>query len=504
MINEKVAKALVHEIKAYLIDRRDKKQELCFKDKPKKNKQGIITNGAINARLAVIVEGYTQDKDSFSSIQKAKKDKEQTPLAFQQERYQKLLSLIPEGIVDTGLLDLKDECHSLMQSIEDDHEPVSWLTEYAPKAKDISFATHVGKLTHSSSKSSSVLDTTSKGNDCYLTTNRLVNPLIDTASSNAASLPIAAVLQATVDGVSVLDCLKTGDVSLFGYLTDNDILIAQWCDQLKQAYDSSQKKSYFLSKQCYFPLGSGQYHLLLPLKSSSLIHALHLEHKKFFDDIQTDARKQKSANKYASVETRTYLKKAYLHVTRSNHSNASSLNGQRGGRISLLSVKPPEWQSRGASYSKRSSIFDKNPSDALRGGTDDLKKYLLLLRNKKLSDSKPVRQAVIVRKLEVISEQFFDHIQSINMREAEGWTSDCKLPIEQQLLLEPWRNDEVAKNTKVNKRWQDDLSRAYAKWLNGQLNYKSKLSLTPIHEALWANHFLNKLREFVAIQEISL
>ncbi|GKT11567.1 MAG: CRISPR-associated protein Csy1 [Thiomicrorhabdus sp.] len=506
MINEEVAKALAHEIKAYIRDRRDKKQESLFKDKPKKNKQGVVSNGAINARLAVIVENHLDDKEAYAAVIKSKKNKDQTSLEFQKVKYKKLLSLIPENIVDTDLLDLKSELHSLIQSSEDEYDTVTWLTEYSPKAKDISFATHVGKLTHSSSKSSSILDITTEKSDRYLTTNRLDNIVIDTASSNAASLPIAAVLQLSVDGISVLNCLKNGDVSFFKHITNNDTLINTWCNQLKQAYDSSQKKSYFLSKQTYFPIDDGHYHLLLPLKSSSLIHALHLEHKKYWDDEEREfARKQKSAKKYSSVETISYPNKAYLHVTGSNHSNASSLNGQRGGRVSLLPTTPPQWRSKGGSYLKKTSFFGKTLSYVLTDDINDLKKYLLLLKSKKLSISEPARHAVIMRKLEIISEHFFDYIQTINVRKAEeGWTCNSQLPIEQQLLLEPCRDDEIAKNVKINKEWQEKLSKSYGKWLNDQLKKKSTLALKPIHTELWGRYFLNELREFIATQEVML
>lgn len=488
MINEDVAKNLAHEIKSYIRERRDKKQEALFKEKPKKNKQGVVTNGAINARLSVIVEKHSDDKEAYAVIKKSKKDKDQTPLEFQKVKYKKLLSLISDDIVDTELLDLKSELKNLMQNSEAEHDPVTWLTTFSPKAKDISFATHVGKLTHSSSKSSSILDVTTEKNNRYLTTNSLNDIVIDIASSNAASLPIAAVLQLSVDGIRVLDCLKNEDISFFKHITNDDALITTWYNQLKQAYDSRQKRSYFLSKQTYFPIDDGHYHLLLPLKSSSLIHTLHLEHKK-----------------YSSVKTISYPNKAYLHATGSYHSNASSLNGQRGGRISLLSTMPPQWRSSGASYLKKISIFDKSLSYELTDDINDLKKYLLLLKNKKLSLSKPVRDAAVMRKLQIISEHFFDYTQSINMREAEeGWTCNSQLPIEQQLLLEPWRDDEIAKTVKMNKEWQEKLSKSYGKWLNNQLKKKSTLALKPIHTDLWSRHFLNELREFAATQEVML
>ncbi len=120
--------------------------------------------------------------------------------------------------------------------------------------------------------------------------------------------------------------------------------------------------------------------------------------------------------------------------------------------------------------------------------------------------SKPEREAAVVRKLQRTSEGFFDYTQSINMREAkEGWTGNSQLPVEQQLLLEPWRDDEVAKNTKMNKEWQEILSKAYGKWLSKQLTKdKGSLIMKPIHTALWGEYFLNDLREFIAIQEVTL
>ncbi|XQW86315.1 type I-F CRISPR-associated protein Csy1 [Thalassotalea piscium] len=512
MIDEQLSKALSDEIIRYINNRRDIKEEHFLKDKPKKNKQGLISNGAIIARLSVVIKKTSDHVDDVIRIEKAKKSKIQTNLEFQRSRYEQLLSLVGD-VVDSNLVDIKNEYHEFLLTNREFFNPVTWLTNYSIKAKDISFATHVGKLTHSSSKSSSILDVSDEKKECYLTTNSLHNIEVDTASSNAASLPIADILKITVDGVSVLDCLKNNDKSLFENLTDNEVLINEWCEQLKQTYDRSEKQSYFLSKQTYFPVEEHQYHLLLPLTSSSLVHAIHLKHKAIWDgkkELDTEQRvanTQRNKKKFSEINTCVYLNKAILNIT-SNlkaHSNVSRLNLERQGKVPLLSTIPPQWQSSIPSYVNKTDVFDRSLSFVLKAEMNDLKKYLVLIKNKSLSISEPKRNAAVINKLRAIAGNFFNYIEQINSHTAiKNWTVETHLPIEQQLLFEYSRDDDKAVSAKQNKQWMKILSKSYGRWLNNQLKDKDKLPLTLIHEAVWADAFLIELREFVATQEVTL
>lgn len=505
MSNEEISQALADAIITYVNERRDNKEEMFLKAKPKKDKQGVVTNGAIIERMLTVVKKIIQEQDVIKHIEKSKKTKGQTSLDFQKSKYNSLIALMGNDVVDQQLLELKEEYQEFVITNSNEHETVAWLNQWANKASDISFATHVGKLTHSSSKSSSILDTTVEKSDRYLTTNRLNNLEIDTASSNAASLPIADILKLTVNGISVLDCVKRDENTLFKKIKEDDAVVDEWCNQLKQSYDSTQKQSYFLSKQIYFPIENRQYHLLLPLVSSSLVHALHLEHKKYWDEEQESARSQKKNKKYSTTVTCTYPNKACLHVTGSNHSNASSLNGKRGGRIVLLPAMPPQWKSQMQSYVNKNSIFDKKLAFELKDEINELRNYLLLIKNKSLSISEPKRNAAVMNKLQAISSQFFNYLESINVNESnEGWTANSKLPQEQQLAFEPWRKDESAQALKINNEWQKSLSQSYGRWLNQQLSQKGKLKLTAIQAALWSDCFLLELRERVAIQEAAL
>lgn len=512
MTDDEIAQALANEINAYVGMRRDNKEDNFLKSKSEKNKQGKVTNGAINERMLTLVKELNKEKKLIKATEdikkiidetgKSKKTKEQTSLEFQQTKYNKLILLTGSDVSSQELFDLKAEYAEFVAVNNNEHETVNWLNEWTKKAGDISFATHVGKLTHSSSKSSSILDATTEKNDRYLNTNRLSNLEIDTAASNAASLPIADILKLSVNGISVIDCLKRNENTFFKKIIDNDTVVDTWCNELRQSFDSSKKQSYFLSKQIYFPTESSQYQLLIPLKSSSLVHAIHFEHKKYWDKEQEDARSQKSKKKYSATITCTYPNKAYLHVTGSNHSNASSLNGQRGGRIALLPAMPPQWRTNTISYVNKTSLFDKSLAFELKDEINELRNYLMLIKNKSLSISEPKRNATVIEKLRDISGQFFNYLEMINANEShKGWTANSKLPAEEQLAFEPWRKDEAAQAMKLSNEWKKTFSQNYGRWLNQQLAYKSKLKPTTIHAALWADCFLNELREMVAIQE---
>ena len=501
MVNKETSQALAKKIEIYLAMRRDKKHEDYLKSKPQK-KKNVVSKG-INIRLTSIVKRLTGQDEAIKLIEKTKKTKEQTALEFQQKKYNKLLQLLDSDVIDAELNELRTEYSLFVSDLEVKHNPANWLDEWAIKAKDISFATHVAKLTHSSSKGSSILDNSSSSDKRYLTTNLLIDPEIDTASSNAASLPVADILKVEHDEVSVLDCLKTEDVSLFSEFTDDREQIVKWVQGLKQAYDSDVKQSYFLSKQVFFPLGDQNYHLLLPLTSSSLAQALYNEHKQYFEAEQTQAKEQRKNNKFSSTPVVTYPNKAKLNITGSNHSNASSLNGNRGGKITLFSSQPPNWQSKGKRYCEfDSKALYRALSYVAQNEVKELKKYLKLLKNKELSDSQPARAAAITRKFQIISHALFDEVMLANNNEETNWTKESKFTLPYQLLFEPYRDDEHATAEKLARKWQAVISNDFARWLNRQLDEK-QLKLGTIHVELWEKLFSQELRRFIAIQEVS-
>lgn len=410
-------------------------------------------------------------------------------------------SVLPDIITQHKLLDVK------IKQVRQWSKYEQWFGWALDFGKESYLATHIAKLTHSSSKGSSIdvrhYNSCNKYKMEYLCTE--VECEVDTAYPDNKVSSISQLYKIEVNGTYIGDLLReNGDKYLCGF-TDNKQLLQEWVSCFSSHIKNTQKQSYFLSKQTYFPTTDESYHLLLPLTSSSLVHAIHLEHKKHFENEERlEARKQKDEGKYSTFEHIRYPNKAYIHVTGSNHSNASSLNGKRGGRIALLSTMPPQWRSKQVSYKDRTSLFDRSLAFELQQPINDLRNYLLLIKSKELSISSPKRNTAVRTKLEAISDFFFEYLSLVNLSEPDGWTIESELPDEQQLVFEPWREDEKAKSLKVNKEWQKKLSQDYGRWLNRQLNKNKKLMATNIHADLWADIFSRKLREMVAIQEVTI
>jgi len=461
-----------------------------------------------------IFKQNTDIKRTVTDLKKKKVAKgasKQEKIEFSRSITNELINLFKQQKVFGELIQVHDLLLLEVKEIRSWNKYEQWIGWALDFGGESYLATHIAKLTHSSSKGSSCdiryHNSCDKYNSQYLSTSE--KPILDTAYPDNKYSSISQLYSIEVHGLYIGDLLRKGKEQYLECFTNNGKLLTFWCQSFSKLINNDNKQSYFLSKQTYFPVENNQYHLLLALTSSSLVHQLHLEHKKYFYEEQTVARAQKKNKKYSVVNTHSYPNKAYLHVTGSNHSNASSLNGKRGGKVTLLSAMPPQWQSNFPSYINKTEVFDKALSFALKVEINELKKYLLLIKNKELSISEPKRNAAVMNKLQTISGNFFNYIAEVNIQTAmNNWTVESHLPIEQQLLFEYCREDESAMTVKVNKKWMKTLSKSYGRWLNNQLKSKSKskekLSLSVIHEALWADAFLIELREFIAVQEVNL
>lgn len=449
-------------------------------------------------------------KVEATKIKKKKPPKEATKTdkaKFKQALSKELIGLLEKNTVLLNQVELFGLLEKNIQASKKWSIYEKWIDWALENGEGSYIATHIAKLTHSSSKGDSIdiryFESSDKYASKYVYTGS--NPIIDTAYPDNKFSSISKLYSLECEGKFIGDILRDGGAGILKVFTKDAELLNSWEERFSHYIKNEKKQSYFLSKQIYFPLKDKQYHLLLPLTSSSLVHAIHLEHKKYWSDDLVLAREKRNAKKYSPVVTKYYPNRAYIHVTGSNHSNASKLNGERGGRVALLSAQPPQWVSQATSYQNRDSVFDKNLSYALNEEITELRKYLLLIQSKQLSISEPRRNAAIVNKLQAISDSFFDQMQIISHSQSQrGWTMESILPIEEQLLLEPWRTDEQAKGVKLNTDWQKDLSKKYGEWLNRQLKMKNKLSLNTVHDALWAEIFAIELREYIAIQEVVL
>ena len=504
-MNEDLTKNIQNAIREYIDGVGDKKIADRTLDKLEKLQQDFIANFYVQVKS--IFKDCGEIKTTIEKTIKEKAPKNATKdekLCFSERIIDTLVSLVKNHPVLKNIVELYSFFLEEIKCIKGWDKYEQWLSWALEFGEDSYLATHIAKLTHSSSKGSSVdvryHDSCNKFDAKYVCA--FNEQTLDTAYPDNKYSSISQLYNLYIGGHYLGDLLREDGEQYLRPFTKNNELLKSWVVGFSTSIKNENKKSYFLSKQSYFPINNRQYHLLMPLTSSSLVHALHLEHKKYWEDPQKSAHEQKKIKKYSATITCSYPNKAYLHVTGSNHSNASSLNGKRGGKIALFPSMPPQWKSRMQSYVNKTTIFDEILAFVLKDEIDDLRTYLLLIKNKSLSISEPKRNAVVLSKLETISNQFFNYLEMINVNESnEGWTVDSHLPLEQQLIFEPWRKDEAAKTLKINKSWQKSFSQSYGRWLNQQLAQKDKLKPTAIHAALWADSFLLEMREIVATQE---
>lgn len=469
----------------------------------------------IDNSLLLLRDKFKKDKDikkELSSIGKikvaAKKSiPAKTRIKSYKDKAKKIVLLVDKqedfSVISSNFNELNTLEKDILTKWNKYEKWFEWVMDYGEYSY---LATHISKLSHSSSKGSSIdvryMSKCEKYNKQYLITD---NPnYLDTAYPDNKYSVISELYAEKYKDSYIGDLLRKNPEPYLKPLIKNNGLLDRFSKGISAYIKEENKQSYFLNKQTYFPVGENQYHLLLPLTSSSLVQEIYLEHQKYFNDENKAAREQKKKGLYSAVEVRSYPNKAQLNVTGSNHSNASSLNGKRGGRIALFPTTPPQWQSRYQSAIKKQSVFDAELSYQLKGEITELRKYLVLLKKEQLSLSKPERNAAIARKLSAISDTFFDYIQLLCQNEIDsGWTVHSDMPIEEQLLFEPNRDDEQATAEKSARAWAKKLSQSYGRWLNNQLKNK-QLTLTTIHTQLWEQHFFNELREYIAIEEVNV
>ena len=131
-----------------------------------------------------------------------------------------------------------------------------------------------------------------------------------------------------------------------------------------------------MAKQLYWlagdtPHDDGHYHLLQPMFSSTLAHAVHAEIQDArFGETNKAARQARRENKPAETMYRDYRNLVVRKLGGTKPQNISQLNSERGGTNYLLpSLPPPAWKSREfANLLRLDSVFDDSRGALKRFG----------------------------------------------------------------------------------------------------------------------------------------
>lgn len=486
-------------IRAYVNGRRDNKEVTLLKDK-----------SGINKKIEEAIKKADRDNNQLKEIVKRKKTKEQTALEFQREKNTALFALAND--IGLNVESIKTEYENNVITINAAHKIDKWLSDNCKNAAGVSFATHVIKLTHSRIKgASNLFDNLKCRKDQYLTTSSIQNLQSDSALDNAAYASVATLLKLehrdkNGDSKTLSQYVIEGDKSPFMPLVGNSEVIDGWLGELQKAFGAGRKSSHFLAKQTYYPLVDGNgYHMLLPITSSSMAQELHQKFASFFNDESKKARDQKKANLFSSDRVVYYPDKAGIKVTVSNHTNASELNGKRGGKLSLLScMPPPQWQQKLKPPTKKASLFHSELGYQSHEPIKRLQKLLMAIKINERSKNDPKIHQRITELVNEIIDMLFNYVQSIHALKAEaGWSVDSTLKEAHQLWLDPYREDEGFQKKRNQKEWQREIEDDFSMWLNKQLEHKKMNTGTQL-QRLWKDIFAPRFRKFHAITEAEL
>ncbi|MEI7266815.1 type I-F CRISPR-associated protein Csy1 [Pectobacterium versatile] len=408
--------------------------------------------------------------------------------AFDKEAEKKRAVLSGEALAAEGL-----ELAEKRREIEQKHEVRAWLTDAASRAGQISLVTHALKFTHSDAKGSSIFSAETVADAKTLSTATLAQPAID-AVGNAAALDVAKLLQTEHEGDSLVVALQRGDHRALEALAESPEQFALWLAGFQKVFTDRQPSSHKLAKQIYFPLESGEYHLLSPLYSSSLAQALHQRINAVrFGDKAKAIRQAQKANQWHEQLSISYPNLAVQNRGGSNKQNISSLNVTRNGRSYLLSSAPPQWNSVEKPPQQHESIFRP------RGEVDYYTRATLahmqrfLLSVKDVENNRDIRQQRL-RYLDQLIDQLFFYVASVQNLPA-GWSAQSELKRAQQLWLDPYRaeTDTVFRREREAGGWQKAVAYDFGRWLNRRLKHE-ELIFGEVERREWSTAALFKRR----------
>ena len=352
------------------------------------------------------------------------------------------------------------------------YEPETWLSDAARRAKQLKFITHAAKYVHGDSRGSSVEASSS---DCgtpdgYISTHSVSEIPYDVVG-NAAALDVGKLLLLEHNGQKLIDTLRRGDNSpLLAIAPDTDTA-QEWAKGFLSVLASPEPSAHKFSKQCYWPIQSDEYYVLIPLYATSLAHTIHatIQYARFSDEAKA-TREARRKEEYANREDVRYPDLAVQGFGGTKPQNISQLNSQRGGKAYLVSCEPPDWQRQTTPPLNIKSIFYQRFERSLyREHIQPLHDFLQRVADRPNNDRIKKQRA---QRLDTIVDEILNRAAFIRQL-PPGWSADpdCRLPFEERCWLDPGRakTDEEFRSQRDETDWPAQVAQSFAIWLSNKL-----------------------------------
>jgi CRISPR-associated protein Csy1 len=396
----------------------------------------------------------------------------------------------PQGV---DILSLLESIFIKHQELNDKYDANKWLAKSSVDAKNISFGTHVPKLTHSAIKTKPIVSNNNAIRAGFITTSCLSSIKYDSVASNAYS-QIRDFFSLELDGIKLYEIFEDKENVVLINFSHDENQLKEWNYGFSQALEVRALEIDPLLKQVYFPIFNeeNKYHLLAQVESSSL----SIEMYSFIE------RRKKEFESLTLGERYSFSRAAQLFVTSGSnilsHGNVSQLNAIREGAKYLFSCQSPVWQSQlKAPIYQISFFYELSTNYEVMENIQYLSDFLTRFESLQLSIKDPKRMRWVEKWIENLADEVLVYVKSIQALPV-GWsaTEGIKLKPEHQVLLDCYRQDECFLVMKNSSDWQAVIIQDFAAWLNNRLN-KADEKFTPqdAHTKLWMKIFKANFRE---------
>ena len=234
------------------------------------------------------------------------------------------------------------------------HARETWLADAARRVAQIQIVTHTLKPIHPDARGTNLFRAphelpAHREVGSHLLSQEFSSDVV----GNAAALDVFKLLKLPVDGRPLLAWMQDSDPDLFAALSDEADQASEWLTAFTgiTAPRNATPSSHALAKQLYWlagedPADDAQYHLLAPLYSSTLAHAVFQTiNEDRFGEAGKLARQARYAQRDHDTGYREYPDLAVQKFGGTKPQNISQLNSERRGDNYLLASLPPIWQS---------------------------------------------------------------------------------------------------------------------------------------------------------------
>jgi CRISPR-associated protein Csy1 len=420
------------------------------------------------------------------------------------ERFRFLIAAFIEARKEAKLKGKEDDADT-----ESKYDYETWLADAARRVSQIQIVTHVLKATHPDARGSSLnIAPSSLPPRAEIGSHLLGKDCAEDVVGNAAALDVYKLLKLEVEGRRLLDWMQDGDTDLRNALCADAELASSWMEAFSGVVRGDAVSiSHEAAKQVYWlmggtPANNDEYHLLQPMFSSSLTHAVHgnIQDARF-GEANKLARKAFRAKEPSEEHYRDYRNLVVRKLGGTKPQNVSQLNSERGGVNYLLASLPPKWRpEHPLKLLQVDSAMDRLAS--LKG----IRSQIKLLADFLLTDPPANDNTRSTRKRieQELGAQLALFAVETWARSEPGWTRDpaCVLPLCEKLWLDPERADlpvrgdpshpeQTEDDLQFNAAltfgdWPDEVAGRFANWVNKRLHKAGLSTVGDAEHQHWA------------------